>query len=159
MRKSFLTVLPVFVMALMLSGCIASITGTNKFSSEKVNENLVPGVTTKEQVREIYGEPLKIATSNQGDTWTYVDEPTENERTTGSVVGAVAPTLVDAGSEKAGSEVTKSHGAVLGTATRAGTDTAGDAATDAVVEHTNRETTTLTITFDKKGLVSTYHIK
>lgn len=159
MRKSFLTVIPVFVMALMLSGCLASITGSNKFSPEKVGENLVVGVTTKEQVREIYGEPTYIDTSKKGDTWTYVDEPTENERTAGNLIGSMAPDLVDAGSEKAGTEVTKAGGGVIGgAATTSATSTAGYAATDAVVEHTNREATTLTIYFDKGGVVKDYSV-
>ena len=158
MRKSFLTVLPVFVMALMLSGCIAGLTAS-KFSPEKVNENLVPGVTTKEQVREIYGEPTEIKTSKKGDTWIYVDEPSESERTAGNLFGQLAPDLVDSGSEKLGTEVTKSHGSVAGSVAGSAASEAGYATTDAVVAHANRETTTLTIKFDKAGVVSTFDLE
>ncbi len=159
MRKSLPTFVVILVLALMLSGCIGSFGSGKAYTPESVSENLRPGVTTKEQVREKYGEPTTIKTSKKGDTWIYVDEPSENEKTAGGLVGALGPTAVDAGSNKVNKEVSKSSGSVAGAAAGTGTSMAGDAATDAVVEHTSRDKTTLTINFDKKGTVSTYDIK
>lgn len=159
MRKSFPTLVPVLVLAFMLSGCIGGFGGGKAYTPENVSENLKPGVTTKEQVRDKYGEPTTIKTSKKGDAWIYVDEPSENEKTAGGLVGALGSPAVYAGSNKVNKEVSRSSGSVAGTVAGTGTSVAGNAATGAVVEHTSRDKATLIINFDKNGTVSTYDIK
>jgi len=62
---------------LILGGCASGSfsTGTAQLSRESVNKSIVSGRTTREQVRNLLGEPQSQSTSNFGgytaETWTY----------------------------------------------------------------------------------------
>jgi len=70
---NFLHTSAVLLLAAALAGCAA--TGNEKLKAESessVNQKLVEGKTTKQEVRAIFGSPLKTTFTDSGlEIWTY----------------------------------------------------------------------------------------
>lgn len=155
-----LSLLAVCVVLMGLSGCLSSLTGGGKtFTADKVQEQIVRGKTTSAEVRDMYGEPVKITPFKGGEEWYYSEEPTREEKDDYRLANAAGGIAADYGANKAGSEVQKKHGAVAGTATRSASGAAGHAAVDAAVPADGPKAKTLIITFNKQGVVRSYRLK
>jgi outer membrane protein assembly factor BamE (lipoprotein component of BamABCDE complex) len=72
--------LSIIIASALLAGCasVSTTTGTTKLSRELVDRSLVKGTTTKEQVRQLLGEPQSVTSSDMAaipgmpaETWSY----------------------------------------------------------------------------------------
>lgn len=139
-----------------LVGCFSSLTTSSSLSNDKLQANLVAGKTTQAEVKQLYGQPTRITNSKSGATWTYVFEPAANG--TASVVGSTAANAAIAHGTVAA--MSAAHGAGAGAAGIVGTSIASSQATGLVSSamSANNKTKTLTINFDKAGIVKNYNL-
>lgn len=159
MLKKLSLLLLCAVMVCFSAGCVSSLMGGSKLTEENAQKQLVRGQTTKQQVRDFFGEPTKVMTFKGGEEWSYIEAPDDEESAKSAQYNRLGHTAVDIGSEQAGNQVTMKHGFVAGQATKAGSGAVGHTAVDTAAPADGPATRALIVTFDKQGVVKDYRVR
>lgn len=143
------------MLMLCMAGCFSSLTSSSSLSNDKLQANLIVGKTTQDEVKKLYGQPTSVKNGKSGATWIYIFEPSELDRRAKAVGATAANTAIahgTAGAMAAGASAGAGSLGILG-ASIAGTQ-ASSMMSSAMMG--NSETKTLTISFDKAGVVKSY---
>lgn len=149
-------------LSILLSGCLGSNSSSSivasTYSPEKVKANLVIGKTTKDEVRNMYGGASR-SEGRDGETWYYSHKKKEDFTSTVGKnlvkrgIGKLTAHLPMMGYMASSNELVGEAGTVVGYE-------AAHRVHDRVNEElpSKDEWQELTIEFDKKGVVKSYHL-
>lgn len=159
MSKARMITVFLSVVMLVLTGCLSSMTMGGAFSPDKVPADLIPGQTTKEEVRKMYGEPTSSSQHRGEETWVYVHKPSKVGNTLAEIAQTTRMTALGQATAHAGIAGGEAGGLIGGAVASSATNSVGRAATDAVTPDVEYGTKTLTVFFTKQGIVRDFSLQ